>query len=225
MVAGSGIDLLPVLTRVDRRVPFAEVPGLAVAGVAGHRGEFVYGWAEDVPIVLQNGRLHLYEGLSVEEVTRPVEVLAASGVRSVVFTNAAGALDPRLGPGDLLGVTRVLTWPCVRWPGQPAAMQTDFVVPGCDREGVYMWVHGPSYETPAEIRALRRLGGAVVGMSTAPELWRARRLGLRSAVVSCITNTCLAPQVLTHEHVVETARRSSGKLAEVLRKSVAQVLA
>ncbi|MBN2310707.1 MAG: purine-nucleoside phosphorylase [Candidatus Hydrogenedentes bacterium] len=220
IVAGSGIDLRGLLDRVEREQAFHEVAGLVSSAVPGHAGRFLHGVCGGHPVVLQCGRLHVYEGLAVGEVVRTVDVLASSGVRTILFTNAAGGLLPEMEPGELLAVERVRPMPYRGWPEAPESIEPDIEVPRCDHRGAYMWVHGPSYETRAEIAALQRLGGAAVGMSTAPELCRCRELGLRAAAVSCITNNCCQPQVLTHAHVVETACRASRRIAALIRAAL-----
>ncbi|MDX9972459.1 MAG: purine-nucleoside phosphorylase [FCB group bacterium] len=217
VVAGSGIDLRTLFTRIDGVTSFDEIPGLSAAGVPGHSGQFIAGWCGPIPVILQSGRRHVYEGCDIESVMRTVDALRAFGAETVVFTNAAGGLLPAQEPGSLMSVDRVLTWPCKAWSGQPASIAVDTLVPGCDCSGAYIWMHGPSYETRAEIQALLRIGAGAVGMSTAPEMLRAKELGLRTAAVSCITNSCLAPQVLTHGHVLDTAGRASSRLVGVLK--------
>jgi purine-nucleoside phosphorylase len=223
IVAGSGLDLRPLLTRTEEELPFASFPGLSRTTVPGHGGAFVRGCAGQVPVILQCGRLHLYEGCGLRDVVAPVEILRELDAVAIVFTNAAGGLLPGMQPGSLMGVERVMTWPCRDWPGQPPAIPVDFTIPECEFAGSYTWVLGPSYETRAEIRALRRMGAGAVGMSTAPELHHARRLGLRTAAVSCITNSCLQPQPLSHDHVLAIAERTSGKLVKLLERALPHV--
>jgi len=224
VVAGSGVDLGSLLDRVAGVQGFGEVPGLVAGGVAGHPGRFVQGWCADVPIIVQCGRLHCYEGLTIDQVARPVDVLKAKGAHTVVFTNAAGGLHGHLAPGVLLAVERISLWPYRAWPDQPKTLALTMTLPGCDHKGAYLWVHGPSYETRAEIAAMGRLGNDAVGMSTAPEVCRAQEVGLRTAAVSCITNSCLAPGVLTHEHVITDAAKASRRLAEVIRTALPSLL-
>jgi purine-nucleoside phosphorylase len=221
VVAGSGLALRGLFDAEPRQVAFEEIPGLARSGVAGHRGRFLIGACGGAPLALQEGRLHLYEGRSYEETTRTVDALASWGIRRLIFTNAAGGLRPDLTPGALLAVERVGLWPCRRWPGHPSRMRPDFLLEGLNARGSYLWVHGPSYETPAEIRAMQRLGHSAVGMSAAPELRRAQSLGLTAAVVSCVTNSCGAGGALTHEEVLRVASRASSRLTALLREPVA----
>ncbi len=220
IVTGSGLELGGLLDRPVWEKPFSAFEHCSPAQVAGHPGTFAAGECAGVPLILQRGRRHIYEGIGFDELTAPVRALAAMGVECVVFTNAAGGLLPELEPGHLLAVERVITWPCRRWPEQPGELLPDWLVPACDATGVYAWVHGPSYETRAEIGALRSMGAGAVGMSTAPEMAAAHRLGLRTAVVSCITNTCCRVQRLTHDHVLATARDASARLCALLRNAL-----
>ncbi len=224
IVAGSGITLDSVLDRIERIIPFEGVPGLVPAAVHGHCGEFRFGHCGETPIVLQCGRLHLYEGHGIETVTRTVDAMGEWGVEVVLFTNAAGGLRDEMRPGALVAVDTVRLWPCRAWPGAPESIPTDVIPDGCDFQGTLQWMHGPCYETRAEIRALQSLGAAVVGMSTAPELARCRALGIRTAAVSCVTNSCCQPHTLTHEEVLTTAARASHRLTRVIREAIASGL-
>ncbi len=216
IVAGSGLDLRDILDCAVMDLPFDTFPGLIPSGVDGHEGTFIHGTCRDVPVIVQCGRLHFYEGHDYATVVRPVDILHQAGVRTVVFTNAAGALVPEIQPGNLVAATSVATWPFIDWPDRPETMPTDFTVPGCDHEGQYRWVHGPSYETPAEIEMLRAMDGTVVGMSAAPELHRAQTLGMRAAVISCVTNVCGSDEELSHEDVITVAEQSSTRLRTIL---------
>jgi purine nucleoside phosphorylase len=220
IVSGSGLDLSALLDTVEEHVPFEAIPGLDAGQVAGHRYGFVRGRCGTRPVVLQQGRLHFYEGLDYASVTRTVDALHGFGVDTVIFTNVAGGLLPAMEPGDLVAVDHIIPWRYHAWPNQPRELRPDFIVPGCSHTGAYVWMHGPCYETRAEVGAVQALGGKVVGMSTAPELARCLKWGLRTAVVSCVTNVSHRAEVLTHEHVVLVARHASEKLAEVIRAAL-----
>lgn len=218
IVAGSGMDLRPVLDEVVEERPFASFTGLAGGDVDGHPCTLIRGRCAGVPVILQCGRRHLYEGLSFEELVQSVDVLHGFGVETLLLTNAAGALQPELPLGAIVAATRVISWPCARL-GLPKEMTPGLVPEGTHR-GSYAWMHGPCYETRAEIAALQRLGGAVVGMSAAPELLRCQQLGMRAGILSCVTNVCAAQQILTHEHVLASARDASMALCGILRKTI-----
>jgi len=222
VVAGSGLDLRPLLDSIDGEREFATVDGLPSARVVGHPGRFVFGQCVGVRVILQSGRLHCYEGLSFAEATAPVAALHEFGADTVLFTNAAGGLIPDMEPGDLMAADAVRLWPYTSWKNRPESLTLDLVPSGCAWRGAYHWVHGPCYETRAEVAALRALGSGAVGMSTAPEVARAQALGMRTGAISCITNNCCTPQKLTHEHVLKTASAASARLCEVLRGALSR---
>ena len=217
IVAGSGIELGPLLDRVTQAREFSEVPGPGETAEDGHLVRVVEGYCADRRIVLLCGRLHFYEGHPYEQVTRSVDLLHGLGVGAVLFTNAAGALATDMRPGNLMAVSRMSLYPYSSWPQRPDSLELDFELDRCDRRGTYVWVHGPCYETPAEVAALRSFEGDAVGMSTAPEVLRCHELGVRAGAISCITNSCGSPAVLRHEDVMRTARSASVKLCDVIR--------
>lgn len=216
IVSGSGIDLRSVLDEVLEERGFEDFEGLHDGAVAGHAHRFVFGRCGGREVVLQCGRRHFYEGCSAGELLRPVEVMAAHGVGRILFTNAAGGLLPGLAPGDLAAADEVAVW---RLAGAalPERIAPDFVVDGCEASGRFFWMHGPCYETGAEVAALRGLGGVTVGMSGAFELDYCRERGIAAGLVSCVTNSCGGAGGVTHSQVLETAGRSSRKLGEVVR--------
>lgn len=216
IVSGSGIHLRPLLDEVLLELPFAAVAGVARASVAGHDGVFLFGRCGGRPIILQSGRIHLYEGHAPEVVAGTVDALHRFGAGSLILTNAAGGLEESLAPGDWVAADTVRAW---RFRGHPfpETMTPDFIVPGCRAQGTYIWMHGPCYETRAEIRALQAMGGKTVGMSVAPELERCQALGMRAAVVSCVTNNCTTQESLSHVQVVQAAEHASEHLCVLLR--------
>ncbi len=216
IVSGSGIHLRPLLDEVLAEVPFVDVEGLTRATVAGHDGSFVFGRCGGAPVLLQAGRIHLYEGHAPAAVAATVDALHRFGVRTLILTNAAGGLEPSLMPGDWVAADSVLAWR-YRDHRFPDRMTPDFLVPGCRATGTYIWMHGPCYETRAEIRALQAMGGMTVGMSVALELERCQALSIRAAVVSCVTNNCTTQESLQHAQVVEAAARASAHLCAILR--------
>ncbi len=217
VVAGSGLNLNGLLDTVDRELSFRDLASLPEAAVAGHDGRFLIGTCGDARLIIQCGRLHLYEGLRYDAVAATVDVLHRLGADTVVFTNAAGGLQAGMKPGELMAAERVRLWRYRGWPDAPRLLTPEIEVPGCDWRGAYHWVHGPCYETRAEIGALHTERSSAVGMSTAPEMHRAQALGLRTAAISCITNNCCTPQKLTHEHVLRTAAAASTRLCALLR--------
>lgn len=220
IVSGSGLDLTPLLDSISAEFPFQDELGFDIDALDGHARKFVRGTCDNRDIMLQCGRLHFYEGYTFEEVTSTVDVLDAFGAQTIIFTNVGGGLRSDLKPGDIVSINELRTWPFARWENRPESLVPDFQIEGADANGTYYWMHGPSYETPAEIRALQILGGDVVGMSTAPEITRCKQLGIRAAVLSIVTNNCCSPQVLTHDEVVRVAQSASARLVQLLRAIV-----
>ena len=219
IVAGSGIDLMPLLDTVSEELPFSAISGLGLTDVAGHPGFFIKGRCDGHPVIVQSGRRHHYEGLSYAEVVSTVDVLRDWGVGGILFTNAAGGLVPAYGPGTLMAIDRIQPWPSSRI-ALPTMLELDWTAPSLANKGSYAWVHGPCYETRAEIYALQQLGNQVVGMSTAPEVHRCHELGLLAGGISCITNACGGDHILTHEEVLHVARRATTELCAVLRNGL-----
>ncbi len=216
ITGGSGINLEPMLSKRHASWPFADCPGLASATAPGHEGRFIHGEAAGVPVILQQGRLHFYEGHDYAAVTWPIDLLRDWGVHTLLFTNAAGGLRASVSAGSLMPVAAVRTWPFRHWPRRPERLNPDLTLETGTPPGCYWWVPGPAYETPAEVRGLQRLDGGAVGMSTAPELQRSKELGLRAAAIAVITNTCGASGPLSHGHVLEQARGQSERLRQIL---------
>src|SRR6185436_12213713 len=196
-------------------VPYAKIPGFPRVRVAGHPGRLsLVGSA-----AILRGRVHFYEGHSMDEVVRPVRVLARLGVARVILTNAAGAVNRSLRPGDLMAIMDHLNLMGVN-PLRGGARFVDLTsvydtagLRGMKR-GVYAAMAGPSYETPAEIRMLRRLGADAVGMSTVPEAIAAREAGMTVTAISVITNAAAGTtkSPVSHEEVLATAKRTRGKM-------------
>ena len=230
VVLGSGLGGLA--REVDNAVSVdaVEVPGLPVPRVAGHAGELLFGRLAGVPVAVLAGRVHLYEGYSAGEVAFAVRVAAQLGCRALVATNAAGGLDPDLDPGDLMVISDHVNFlgdnPLA---GAPAFVDMiDAYDPGLRalaarvgadrgmpvREGVYIAVRGPSYETRAEVAMFRSWGADAVGMSTVPEVIAARAHGLKVAAISVITNRCGEPT--THQEVLAVTDRARPHLRDLV---------
>ncbi len=229
---GQVIDEVADATEVD----FAELPGCTVPGVDGHAGQFVIGCLGGADVLLQAGRLHYYEGHSMDQVTFPIRIMAEFGVGQVLLTNAAGGIAEDLAVGDFMRITDHINLMGVNpLRGEAAAGFVDMsaaysgplgqalaqAAADCGvalKSGVFAAVPGPSYETPAEIRALATLGADAVAMSTAPEAIVARQLGLDVAGLSCITNAAagLAKSPITHEEVLQQAHQAGEQAARLL---------
>jgi purine-nucleoside phosphorylase len=243
IVAGSGLGLLADRVREAQRIRYAEIPGFPEPGVAGHKAELVAGTLASVPVVVQAGRFHFYEGHPPETVTLPVRVFDRLGVRTLIVTNAAGGIRRTFRPGALMLIAdhinlmgrNPLAGPVVRgedrFPDMSAPYDPALAALAHDaaraaqiplEAGVYAGVLGPSYETPAEIRMMERLGADAVGMSTVPEVLVARARGLRVLGFSVITNLAagLGVEPLSHADVLERGARTAAQLAELIESVI-----
>ncbi|HZD04670.1 MAG TPA: purine-nucleoside phosphorylase [Longimicrobiales bacterium] len=243
VVLGSGLSGLADAMEEAVAVPFAEVRGFPPTAVEGHAARYVFGELEGRRVLLQAGRFHFYEGHPPRVVALPIRVAHALGAGSILLTNAAGAVDRRLAPGDLVLLDDHvnLQWRSVlkgpvrpgegRFPDMSAPWDPDLqaLALAAARElglplgrGIYAAVLGPSYETSAEVRMLERLGVDVVGMSTVPEAMVARALGLPVAGFSLVTNRVAGPShtPLSHTEVLEAGRRGGAILERLLRRVI-----
>ena len=230
LVLGSGFHHALAGLRVDKKIACAKIPGFPRPTVSGHAGELFFGHLGRTPVLVLSGRVHFYEGQPMERVTFPVRTLAAFGITDLLLTNAAGGGNKEFRAGDFMALTDHINFMGANPLRGPA-------VPGLERfvdltdtydarlrallfrageiaglklqRGVYLAVSGPSYETPAEIRAFATLGADAVGMSTVPEAVAARHCGLNVAAVSCITNpgAGIGKEKLSHAEVLATAER------------------
>jgi purine-nucleoside phosphorylase len=244
LVLGSGLGHYADTFREKVVIPYHVLPNFPESHVPGHPGNLIIGMAEGVPAVALQGRVHRYEGYTMAEVAFPVRVLGALGIRQLIVTNAAGGLDPELKPGDLMLITDHINLmggnPLIgknidefgpRFPDMSEvydpAMREIVLRAAAERgialrEGVYAGMTGPAYETPAEIRMCRILGGDAVGMSTVPEVIVASHMGIRVLGISCITNMAsgMLPRRLSHAEVIETTSRVRDTLISLLRWTI-----
>ena len=239
LVLGSGLSGLAEWMPDSVSIPYAEIPGFPEPGVAGHAGRLVHGRLEGRSVLFQAGRFHFYEGHDPGVVVAPIRLAARLGARTVILTNAAGSIKPGLMPGDILLLNDHINFMArsplsgpvelgeERFPDMSCPYDEGLreLVLGLAREreiplstGVYAAVLGPSYETPAEIGALRMFGADAVGMSTVPEAITARALGMRVVGFSLITNQAagLGPEPLDHDEVVEMGRVAGWQLKELI---------
>ncbi|MEA3209274.1 MAG: purine-nucleoside phosphorylase [Chthoniobacter sp.] len=239
IVLGSGLGALVDDVDAILALPYEEISGLPVSTVPGHAGRFVFGRLGGRRVVVAQGRVHLYEGRTAEEVTAGVRFMAGIGVKRLVLTNAAGTLNPAHPPGGWMMLSDHLnltgTSPLLGGPNfvdlsevYSAALRTQFRTVAASEqialsEGVYAGLLGPQYETPAEIRMLQRLGADAVGMSTVLEAIQARALDLEVAGFSCLTNWAagLNPGALDHQEVLETGRAAGGQFVRLLSRAFA----
>jgi len=244
IVLGSGFHHVLSRFDVETRIAYVNLPGFPSVGVSGHAGELYLGELGNTPVLILSGRAHFYEGHSMERVTFAVRTLAAFGIRNLLLTNAAGGINKNFRAGDFMLLTDHINFMGtnpLRGPTIPGSPRFVDLTGAYDRslsalllragkacgaklrQGVYLAVSGPTYETPAEIRAFARLGADAVGMSTVPEVIVARQSGLRVAAVSCITNLAagICSGKLSHAEVLETAERVKS-LATVLLERFAR---
>jgi purine-nucleoside phosphorylase len=241
VVLGSGLGAVADDLRDAVRIPYEEIPHFPKSTAEGHAGVLVLGMIDNIPLVVMQGRPHLYEGYSPGQVVLPVRALGRMGVRALVLTNAAGGISAEYGRGALVVLRdhinlqgqNPLMGPNderlgLRHPDMTEAYNSQFrqfVREETERlgggvfEGVYAAVSGPNFETPAEIRFLRTIGADLVGMSTVPEVIAARHMGIEVLAISCVTNMAagMTGEKITAEEVLETGERLSGKFLALLR--------
>ena len=241
IVLGSGFHHVLTELSVEKKIPYAKIPGFPKPTVSGHAGELYFGTLGGTPVIVLSGRAHFYEGHPMERVTFAVRALAAYGIRDLLLTNAAGGLNRNFHAGDFMMLTDHINLMGANplrgaaIPGLPRFVDLTTTYDAGLRKllraaaneckvklqsGVYLAVSGPSYETPAEIRAFARLGADAVGMSTVPEAIVARQCGVNVAAVSCITNLAagISKENLSHTEVLETAEKVKTLAAKLLKR-------
>jgi purine-nucleoside phosphorylase len=248
IILGSGLGALVDDVQVDVAFPYREIPGFPVSTVTGHAGQLVLGTLEGKPVVVMQGRFHAYEGYPMSLVIFPVRVMRALGATSLIVTNAAGGLNPDLNPGDAMLITDHVNVmgnnPLVgpnedaigpRFPDLSRAYDPELRALALDvarregitlRQGVYVAWLGPTYETSAERRYLRLIGGDAVGMSTVPEVIGAKHAGMRVLGLSAITNVATGSPDQppdSHEEVVAMAKIAGKKLVRLVRGMIAEM--
>lgn len=247
LILGSGLGDLADEIENPTYITYDAIPHFPVSTVEGHAGRFVIGMFEGRKVIAMQGRFHFYEGYSMQECTFPIRVMKAMGVKNLLLTNAAGGLNTAYIPGDLMLITDHINFagtnPLIgknfddlgpRFPDassvynkeinkQITALAKNLQIR--IQEGVYAMTTGPSYETPAEVRMLRLLGGDAVGMSTVPEALIANHMGMKVTGISCITNMAagILDQPLHHGEVVETANMVK-KTFTTLIKNIVPIL-
>ncbi|MFN0006520.1 MAG: purine-nucleoside phosphorylase [Planctomycetota bacterium] len=240
VVLGSGLGGLARCLKREREVPFAEVEGMPESSVPGHAGRFVIGTIDGERVLVQAGRVHLYEGWSVRDLCASVGAFAELGCRALVLTNAAGGLRPTWKPPILMRIVDHIdlqgSTPLAPGRGGRGSPYDAILGDAFDRaaeaagieiaRGVYAGLLGPSYETPAEVRMLAWMGADAVGMSTVREAQAARASGLRVVAVSCITNFAagLGPDGLSHDEVVRAGASVTEQFGSLLAQAVPRVV-
>jgi purine-nucleoside phosphorylase len=248
VVLGSGLGGVADAIKDPIDIPYAEIPHFVQSTVQGHAGKLIIGSCDGVDVVLMKGRFHYYEGYSMEEVTLPVRVFRVMGIQTLILTNAAGGTASHLKPGSLMAITdhinmmgenplrganderfgprfpdlTVVYTPAYVEVAHEVAREIGVVL----SEGVYMALRGPSYETPAEIRMMRKLGADAVGMSTVPEGIVARHCGMKVLAISCITNVAagLTKSEINHKEVMEVGEQAGKKLGELIVRVIPRIV-
>jgi purine-nucleoside phosphorylase len=247
LILGSGLGVLADEIENPVKIPYNEIPNFPISTVEGHAGQLVFGLLNGVEVIAMQGRFHFYEGYGMDKVTFPVRVMKELGVGMLIVTNAAGGVNESFEAGDLMIITDHINFmgtnPLIgpndsklgaRFPdmsepyskelrgiAKEIAAQINLNV----KEGVYFGNPGPVYETPAEVRMVRTLGGDAVGMSTVPEVIVARHSGMKVLGISCISNMAsgILDQPLTHDEVIETTERVKANFLLYIKEIVKSI--
>ncbi|MEE0781123.1 MAG: purine-nucleoside phosphorylase [Sellimonas sp.] len=244
LILGSGLGDYADGIQIETTVDYTEIEGFPVSTVTGHKGRFVFGYVGDVPVVIMQGRVHYYEGYPMSDVVLPTRLMGLLGAKKLLLTNAAGGINENFRPGDFMmltdhiatGVPSPLIGPNLddlgpRFPDMSEVYShriQDVIrnaASECEidlKEGVYVQLTGPNYETPAEVRMCKIWGGDAVGMSTACEAMAARHMGMEIGGISCITNLAagISKEKLDHKEVQETADRVSKDFKRLVTKII-----
>jgi purine-nucleoside phosphorylase len=242
VILGSGLGGFVDQIENSIAIRFEDIPHFPVSSVAGHRGELLLGDLCGASLFALSGRVHYYEGYTMQQVVFPIRVMAAFGIEAVIITNSAGAINESFQPGDivcirdhinlmgddpLIGTTKLVNLTeAYHSELRKLACETADRLGMILRSGIYAAYSGPSYETPAEIRALRTMGADMVGMSTIPEVIMANSLGMKVLGLSMITNMAagMSPKPLSHKDVINTSNKASAKFGELVRGIIEQLL-
>ena len=244
VILGSGLGEYASKIKIEQIIPYTEIEGFPVSTVVGHKGQFVFGYVKEVPVVIMQGRVHYYEGYSMEEVVLPVRLMKKMGIEILFLTNASGGINPEFAAGDFMmirdQIASFVPSPLIgqnieklgtRFPDmthiydeelQHLIRETAAEERVPLREGVYLQTTGPNFESPAEVKMYGLLGADAVGMSTACEAVAANHMGMRIVGISCISNLAcgISPQPLSHKEVQEAA----DAVAPVFQKLVTQMI-
>jgi purine-nucleoside phosphorylase len=247
IVLGSGLGGFAEEFEDAVAIPYREIPGFVSSTAQGHVGSLVIGKVDNIPVAAMQGRVHFYEGYSLEEVTFPIPTLKLLGIETLILTNAAGGIDVQLTQGALMVISDHLNLMGVnplrgknderfgpRFPDmtevysrelQELVTQEARVLGTAVRRGIYAALAGPSYETPAEIHMLRAFGADAVGMSTVPEAIVARQMSMNVIGISCITNMAagISEQTINHEEVMETGQKVRTTFTQLLRRIITKL--
>jgi purine-nucleoside phosphorylase len=248
IILGSGMGGYADTLKDTQIIDYADIPGFPRSTVPGHAGRLVFGQRQGISLVCMQGRFHCYEGYSPAQTVIPLRALIRLGIKHLLITNAAGGVNETFRPGDIMIIEDHINFTFLnpleganmddfgpRFPDMTfayneqlvAALKTAARRHGIDvQTGVYAMMKGPSFETPAEIKALRLLGADAVGMSSVPEIIAAAHAGVKSAALSCITNMAagILNQPLTHDEVMETGQIAAGRIRILIDGFVEQIV-
>ena len=247
IILGSGLGSLADDITDKVSISYKEIPHFPISTVAGHKGELIFGKLNDIPVLAMNGRFHYYEGYELTETTYPIRIFKLLGIETLILTNAAGGINENFNKGDLMIINDQLSFfaeSVLRGPNMDEfgerfidmsnLYDKEYInilkkvmkkVTGDYQEGVYAYMKGPTYETPAEIRALKVLGADAVGMSTVPEAIVAHHSSIKCVGISCITNMAagVTNEILTHEDVKKTALKAENNLKKVIKEFITKI--
>ena len=247
LILGSGLGDYAEQVQVEAVLDYHDIEGFPVSTVLGHKGRFVFGYIQNVPVVIMQGRVHFYEGYDMHDVVLPTRLMGMLGAKVLFLTNAAGGMQKGMHAGDFMLITghisSVVPSPLVgpnieelgtRFPDMSEVYKKDLqeiirnTAKNCGiplKEGVYVQTTGPNYETPEEIRMYRSLGADAVGMSTACEAMAANHMGMRVCGISCISNLAagISENPLTHAEIQETADRVAPLFQQLITASIVNI--
>lgn len=245
VILGSGLGKLANEVEDAVNIPYSEIPGFLRSTAPGHAGKLVYGTINGKHALLMSGRFHMYEGYSAKDVVYPVEVMKMMGAKKLIVTNAAGGIKLSFTPGQLVFIKDVINFsfrnPLIgpndekvgpRFPDMSSPLSLEWIDKANDaifhamkeklETGTYAMMLGPSYETPSEIKMLRKLGADMVGMSTVPEIIKANHIGLKVMGISCITNMAagVLKQPLSEKEVLDVANKVSSRFISIVKSII-----
>lgn len=244
IILGSGLGGIVKEIENQKVIKYSDIPGFPESTVKGHAGEIIIGELCGKTVLAMNGRFHYYEGYDMQTVTFPVRVIKALGIENIIITNAAGGMNPNFEPGDLMIITDHINMmganPLIgvnyeelgpRFPDMSSAYNKQLIALALSsakaldikvQQGVYCPVSGPTYETAAELKMLRLIGGDAVGMSTVPEVIVANHMSMKVLGISCITDMAIGDSLepLDHSRVVETANKAMAKFISLVKEII-----
>lgn len=247
LILGSGLGSIADDLKNPKVINYSDIPNFQVSTVEGHEGNLVIGELEGKYVLCMKGRFHYYEGYNMDEVTLPVRVMSYLGIKNLIVTNASGGINLEFIPGDLMLIMDHINTAGLNPLRGPNIDEMGVRFPSCTniytkeirekaklaaksidielKEGVYAYCSGPTYETPAEIRAFRTLGADAVGMSTVPETLVACHCGMKVLGISCITNMAsgILDKPLSHEEVTETALKTKDKFIKIIKACLSNI--